>query len=60
LWKIEVGNLANELGLDITLPHPPPGKSKWNKSEHWQFSFIAAFVHRRKLALQAAGQPPIT
>jgi hypothetical protein len=42
LWKIELGNLANELGLVITLPHPPPGKSKWNKSEHWLFSFIAA------------------
>ncbi len=41
LWKREVQELANELGLDITVSHLPPGTSKWNKIEHRLFSFIS-------------------
>jgi hypothetical protein len=31
LWKVELQKLADELGLDITVLHYPPGTSKWNK-----------------------------
>src|ERR1700719_881961 len=41
LWKRELQNLANELGIAITVCHLPPGTSKWNKIEHRLFSFIA-------------------
>jgi hypothetical protein len=40
LWKRELQVLANELGIDITVCHVPPGTSKWNKIEHRLFSFI--------------------
>jgi hypothetical protein len=40
LWKWELQNLADELGLEITVCHLPPGTSKWNKIEHRLFSFI--------------------
>jgi Rhodopirellula transposase DDE domain len=40
LWKRELQNLADELGLTITVCHLPPGTSKWNKIEHRLFSFI--------------------
>src|SRR5438445_11193390 len=41
LWKREVQELANELGLDITVSHLPPGTSKWNKIEHRLFSLMS-------------------
>lgn len=41
LWKRELQGLADELGLDITVHHLPPGTSKWNKIEHRLFSFIS-------------------
>jgi hypothetical protein len=40
LWKRELQNLADELGLTVTVCHLPPGTSKWNKIEHRMFSFI--------------------
>ena len=40
LWKVELQRLADELDLDITVCHLPPGTSKWNKIEHRLFSFI--------------------
>jgi len=40
LWKVELGRLARELGIDIVVCHYPPGTSKWNKIEHRLFSFI--------------------
>jgi hypothetical protein len=40
-WKVELGKLATETGLDITVCHFPPGTSKWNKVEHRLFSFIS-------------------
>ncbi len=41
LWKVELQKLANEIGLDISVSHLPPGTSKWNKIEHRLFSFIS-------------------
>jgi hypothetical protein len=41
LWKRELQNLVNELGIDIHVHHLPPGTSKWNKIEHRLFSFIS-------------------
>jgi hypothetical protein len=35
-----VQNLADELGIPITVGHLPPGTSKWNTIEHRLFSFI--------------------
>jgi hypothetical protein len=40
LWKRELQQLANELGLSIRICHFPPGTSKWNKIEHRMFSFV--------------------
>src|ERR1700751_2324250 len=33
LWKCELQELANELGLDITVSHPPAGTRKWDKNK---------------------------
>ena len=41
LWKYELQQLADELGLPIAVCHLPPGTSKWNKIEHRLFSFIS-------------------
>ena len=41
LWKTELGRLADETGLTLTVCHFPPGTSKWNKIEHRLFSFIS-------------------
>ena len=40
LWKVALQSLADELGLQITLCHFPPGTSKWNKIEHRMFCHI--------------------
>ena len=40
LWKLELQQLADELGIPVTVCHFPPGTSKWNKIEHRLFSFI--------------------
>ena len=40
-WKFHLQQLSDELGLPITVCHYPPGTSKWNKIEHWLFSFIS-------------------
>src|SRR5713101_2542275 len=41
LWKLELQRLADEIGLEISICHLPPGTSKWNKIEHRLFSFIS-------------------
>ena len=41
LWKWELQQLADEIGLEISVSHFPPGTSKWNKIEHRLFSFIS-------------------
>ena len=40
LWKYELQNLADELGIELEVCHFPPGTSKWNKIEHRLFSHI--------------------
>ena len=40
LWKYELQNLANELGVELEVCHFPPGTSKWNKIEHRVFCHI--------------------
>jgi DDE family transposase len=41
LWKVELQNLADEIGLELEVCHFPPATSKWNKVEHRLFSFIS-------------------
>jgi Rhodopirellula transposase DDE domain len=41
LWKVELAKLADELDLEISVSHLPPGTSKWNKIEHRLFSQIS-------------------
>jgi hypothetical protein len=40
-WKYHVQQLADQLGVEVTVCHYPPGTSKWNKIEHRLFSFIS-------------------
>ena len=40
LWKWELQQLADDLGLTLDVCHFPPGTSKWNKIEHRLFSVI--------------------
>ena len=40
-WKYHLQQLADHLGVAITVCHYPPGTSKWNKIEHRMFSFIS-------------------
>ena len=40
LWKVALQELANEIGLKLSVCHFPPGTSKWNKIEHRLFAFI--------------------
>lgn len=41
LWKVALQQLANSLGLRISVSHFPPGTSKWNKIEHRMFCHIS-------------------
>jgi hypothetical protein len=49
LWKVELQRWANEVGLDVTVCHYPPGTSKWNKIEHRLFSYITMNWRGRSL-----------
>ena len=40
LWKRELQVLADQLRIEITVCHLPPGTSKWNRIEHRLFAFI--------------------
>jgi hypothetical protein len=40
-WKANLLELAEEIGIPITVSHYPPGTSKWNRVEHRVFSFIS-------------------
>jgi transposase len=40
LWKVVLQGLADDLGLQMTVCHFPPGTSKWNQIEHRMFSYI--------------------
>ncbi|GHU28672.1 hypothetical protein FACS1894152_6590 [Bacilli bacterium] len=41
LWKYQLQQFANSIGLEIHISHFPPGTSKWNKIEHRLFCFIS-------------------
>jgi hypothetical protein len=49
LWKWELQKLADEIGLEISVSHFPPGTSKWNKIEHRLFSYISINWRARPL-----------
>jgi len=49
LWKTELQRLADDIGLQITVCHLPPGTSKWNKIEHRLFSYISRNWRARPL-----------
>lgn len=53
LWKVCVQELADDLGLKITICHFPPGTSKWNKIEHRMFCHITENWRARPLVSQA-------
>jgi Rhodopirellula transposase DDE domain len=40
LWKVALQDLADDLGLRLTVCHFPPGTSKWNKIEHRLFCHV--------------------
>jgi hypothetical protein len=40
LWKVALQELADDLGLQLTVCHFPPGTSKWNRIEHRMFCHI--------------------
>lgn len=40
-WKYYLQLLSDEIGMEISVCHYPPGTSKWNKIEHRMFSFIS-------------------
>jgi hypothetical protein len=37
LWKVALQDLADDVGLRLSICHFPPGTSKWNKIEHRMF-----------------------
>ena len=41
LWKKKLQSLVNEIGIEVSVRHFPPGTSKWNKIEHKMFSYIS-------------------
>ena len=41
LWKTQLQEFCNDIGMPIVVSHFPPGTSKWNKIEHRLFSFIS-------------------
>lgn len=53
LWKVALQELADELGLRITVCHFPPGTSKWNKIEHRMFCHITQNWRGRPLTSYA-------
>jgi transposase len=53
LWKWCVQQLADELGLRISICHFPPGTSKWNKIEHRMFCHVTENWRGRPLVSRA-------
>ncbi len=47
-------DLSDELGLEITVCHFPPGTSKWNKIEHRMFCHITENWRGRPLISRLA------
>ena len=53
LWKVALQELADDLGLRLTICHFPPGTSKWNKIEHRMFCHITQNWRGRPLTSYA-------
>jgi hypothetical protein len=49
LWKLEIGRLAAQTGLAISVCHFPPGTSKWNRIEHRLWSAVSTNWRGRPL-----------
>jgi transposase len=41
MWKYQLAQLAEQMGIEIHVCHFPPGTSKWNKVEHRLFCYIS-------------------
>jgi hypothetical protein len=54
LWKVALQDLADDLGLRLTVCHFPPGTSKWNKIEHRMFCHITQNWRGQPLTSYAA------
>jgi len=54
LWKVALQDLADQLGMPLTVCHFPPGTSKWNKIEHRMFCHITQNWRGRPLTSYAA------
>ena len=50
MWKYQLQEFANRVGLEIEVPHLPRGTSKWNKIEHRLFCYISANRKGKPLA----------
>ena len=50
-WKMELQELAVDLGLHIAVSHFPPGTSKWDKIEH---SMVSHMTQEQR------GRPPVS
>jgi hypothetical protein len=48
LWKLELQNLADETGLEISVSHFPPEANKWNPIEHRLSNVSQNFAERWK------------
>jgi hypothetical protein len=54
-WKVSLQDLADALGLSISVCHFPPGTSKWNKIDHRMFCHITQNWRGRPLRSRAMG-----
>jgi hypothetical protein len=54
LWKVELGKLAADTGLQVMVCHFPPGTSKWNRIEHRLFAHISMNWRGRPLTSHEA------
>jgi transposase len=54
LWKMELQKLADEVDLELSVCHFPPGTSKWNKIEHRMFCHITQNWRGRPLVSRQA------
>jgi len=53
LWKVALQELAEAIGLRISVGHFPPGTSKWNMSEHRMFCHITEHWRGKPLVSRA-------
>jgi hypothetical protein len=53
LWKVALQDLADTLGLRLSVCHFPPGTSKWNKIEHRMFCHITKNWRAKPLTSRA-------